>query len=255
MKKNLFVWIGYIFVIGNLCSCGIGNDLDYDVATDIEIMNKGFEYLKSGDSLSAATTFEQVDYNHPYSEFLPASWYLAGYSYYKERRYTEAIEQFQKLLQFQPNHPKVPYAMYMIAMSYYDQISPINRDQVMSAKALAAMLELVEKYPDTVYAKDVEPKIIIARNNLAAKEMFTAKTLSKKKNIIAALNRYQTVIKQYETTLFVPEALFRTIEIYAFLGELDDAKNMLKVLELNYPDSEWCLLAKKVIDDYKKSNN
>ena len=253
MKKKFFVGFVGIFVITMLCSCGAGKDIDYTKATDKEIMDDGFRHLKSGDDLSAAKAFEQVDYNHPYSPLIANSWYMAGYSYYIGKRYVEAIEQFEKLLKFQPNHPKAPYAMYMIAMSYYDQISPITRDQQMSNNALKAMMELTEKYPDSIYAKDVEPKIIIAKNNLAAKEMYIAKTLMKRKNVVAALNRYQTVIKQYETSLFVPEALFRTVEIYVFMDEIADAKNMLKLLEVNYPDTEWYDLAKNVITDSEKT--
>ena len=136
----------------------------------------------------------------------------------------------------------------MIAISYYDQISPITRDQKMTERALKSMLEVVQKYPNTKYAEDLKPKIIIARNNLAAKEMYIAKTFEGKKNIIAALNRYQTVIKKYETTLFVPEALFRTVEIYDMMGERDEVKNMTRLLQVNYPNTRWYRLAKRIAD-------
>jgi outer membrane protein assembly factor BamD len=104
---------------------------------------------------------------------------------------------------------------------------------------------LIKKYPNSKFANDVKPKIIIARNNLAAKEMFIADTLVAKKNIVAALNRYQTVIRKYETTLFVPEALFRTVEIYNIMGEKEEAIKMTRLLEVNYPNTNWYKLAKE----------
>ena len=133
-------------------------------------------------------------------------------------------------------------------MSYYDQISPITRDQKMTEISLLKMQELEKKYPDSKFANDVKPKIIIARNNLAAKEMYIASTLIEKKNIIAALNRYQTVIKKYETTLFVPEAIFRTVEIYNIMGDKDEVKNMTRLLEVNYPKTKWYKMAKEIAD-------
>ncbi len=241
MKKILLILSLFIL---NACS----NDIifDYSKKSDVEIYNQGLKQLAKGNNISAINDFKQIEYNHPFSNLIAKSWYMMGYAYYLEKKYVDAIEQFERLLKFQPQHPNAPYATYMIAISYYDQISPINRDQKMTELALKKMEELVKKYPDTKYSEDIKPKIIIARNNLAAKEMFIAETLMKKKNIIAALNRYQTVIKKYETTLFVPEALFRTIEIYNIMNEKEDAKNMLRLLEINYPQTEWYNLAKNL---------
>ena len=118
----------------------------------------------------------------------------------------------------------------------------------MTEMALLKMTELVEKYPNSKYAEDVKPKIIIAKNNLAAKEMYIAGILAKKKNIIAALNRYQTIIKKYETTLFVPEALYRTVEIYNIMNDKDEVKHMTRLLKTNYPDTKWYKMAKKIDD-------
>lgn len=228
-----------------LSACASEAVFDYSKKSDIEIYEKAINELSKGNNISATTSFMQVEYNHPYSPLIAKSWYMMGYAYYLEKKYDDAIEQFERLLKFQPQHPQAPYALYMIAISYYDQISPINRDQRMTALALDKMEELVKKYPDTKYANDVKPKIIIAKNNLAAKEMFIADTLVDRKNIVAALNRYQTVIRKYETTLFVPEALFRTVEIYNMMGEEEEAIKMTRLLEVNYPDTIWYKLAKK----------
>ncbi len=241
MKK---FFIGLILVILSACAGEV--NFDYTKKNDVEIYNEGLRQLKKENHISATEAFKQVEYNYPYSPLVAKSWIMAGYTYYKDKKYADAVEQFERLLKFQPNHPEASYAMYMIAMSYYDQISPITRDQKSTEIALSKMNDLIKRFPDSKYAKDVKPKIIIATNNLAAKEMYIAKTLAKKKNIIGALNRYQTVIKKYETTLFVPEALFRTVEIYKIMGDKDEVINMTRLLEVNYPKTEWYDMAKKI---------
>lgn len=247
MKKFLF--LGCFFL---LLGCASNKKNDYSKMTDGEIYDSALSHLQNEHHLLAVGDFSQLEYNYPYSVHLASSWLLSGYAYYKENKYTEAIEQFEKLIKFQPNNKNVPYAMYMISMSYYDQISPITRDQKMTELALLNMEKLVNKFPDSKYANDVKPKILIARNNLAAKEMYIAKNLMKKKNIMAALNRFQTIIAKYDTTLFVEEALYRTIEIYLILNELEDAENMYRLLELNYPNSQWLSNAKEIIENHKK---
>ncbi|MBQ8660658.1 MAG: outer membrane protein assembly factor BamD [Alphaproteobacteria bacterium] len=243
MKK----FLSTVFMI-ILASCAGEANFDYTTKTDVQIYEEGLRQLKKENNISATEAFKQVEYNHPYSPFVAKSWIMAGYAYYKEKKYIDAIEQFERLLKFQPNHPQADYSMYMIAMSYYDQISPITRDQKMTEMSLLKMQELEKKYPDSKFTNDVKPKIIIARNNLAAKEMYIASTLVEKKNIIAALNRYQTVIKKYETTLFVPEAIFRTVEIYNIMGDKDEVKNMTRLLEVNYPKTKWYKMAKEIAD-------
>ena len=243
MKKFLIL----LFTI-LVTACAGELEFDYTNKSDTEIYNEGLRQLKKENHISATDAFKQVEYNHPYSPLVAKSWIMAGYSYYQEKKYTDAIEQFERLLKFQPRHSEADYASYMIAISYYDQISPITRDQKITEIALSKMEELVKKYPNSKYADDVKPKIIIARNNLAAKEMYIAGTLVKKKNIIGALNRYQTVIRKYETTLFVPEALFRTVEIYKMMGQKEEVKNMTRLLEVNYPDTKWYKMAKEISD-------
>ena len=250
MKKFLIV-----FFVVILSSCAGDINFDYSTKTDTEIYDEGVRQFKRGNITSATEAFKQVEYNHPYSPLVAKSWIMAGYAYYTDKKYTDAIEQFERLLNFQPNHPQADYAMYMIAISYYDQISPITRDQKMTEMAMSKMLDLVKKYPNSKYSDDVKPKIIIARNNLASKEMYIASSLVKRKNIIGALNRYQTVIRKYETTLFVPEALFRTVEIYDMMGEYDEVKNMTKLLEINYPKTKWYEMAKNIAEKSNESKN
>ncbi len=240
--KKFFI----VFLMAILSACAGDGNFNYESKTDNEIYDEGLRQLKKENVISATEAFKQVEYNHPYSPLVAKSWIMAGYAYYTDKKYMDAIEQFERLLNLQPNHPQADYAMYMIAMSYYDQVSPVTRDQKMTELALLKMEDLVKKYPDSKYSNDVKPKIIIAKNNLASKEMYIASSLMKRKNIIGALNRYQTVIKKYETTLFVPEALFRTVEIYNMMGQKDEVKNMTRLLEVNYPNTKWYEMAKEI---------
>lgn len=235
-----------VFALLMLFGCAENSVFDYSQKTDEEIYKKGLKEIQKEDYVSAISTFEQIEYNHPYSALVANAWYLSGYASYKNKKYANAIDYFEKLLKFQPNHPQADYALYMISMAYYDQISPVSRDQKMTELAYTNMKKLVNKYPDSKYAKDVKSKMSIAKNDLAAKEMYIANSLMKNGNIIAALNRYQTVIKKYETTLFVPEAIYRTVEIYNMINEPVDAKNMTKLLEINFPESDWYKLALKI---------
>ncbi|MGN0929067.1 MAG: outer membrane protein assembly factor BamD [Alphaproteobacteria bacterium] len=250
MKK--FLYIVFIFIIS---SCAVNTKTDYSKLSDKDIYDSAIKNINKENHISAISELSQIEYNHPYSSLVPNSWILTGYTYYKEKKYPEAIETFEKLIKYQPNHRDVPYAMYMIAICYYDQISPISRDQKMTELALINMERLKKTFPDSEYTKDVLPKIIIARNNLAAKEMYIAKNLMKKKNMIAALNRLQTIIAKYDTTLFIEEALYRTVEIYLILMEPDDANNMLRLLEHNYPNSTWTTSAKDLIKSYNEKQN
>ena len=246
MRK--FLYIVFTCIIS---ACAVNKKTDYTTLSDREIYDSAIKNINNNNDISAISELSQIEYNHPYSSLVPNSWVLTGYTYYKDKHYPEAIDAFEKLIKYQPNHKDVPYAMYMIAISYYDQISPISRDQKMTELALLNMEKLKEAFPDSKYTKDIFPKIRIAKNNLAAKEMYIAKNLLKKKNVIAALNRLQTIIAKYDTTLFVEEALYRTIEIYLILREPEEANNMLRLLEYNYPNSNWTKSAKDLIKSYK----
>ena len=235
-----------------VCSCAPGR-VDYSDKSDREIFDMGLENARKEDYAKAVEHLSQVEYNHPYSSLAGNSWLMIGYSHYKDKKYPDAIEAFDRLVKYQPGNPQAPYAMYMSAMSHYDQMSPITRDQRMTELALAGMARLEKEFPDSEYAADARPKIQIARNHLAAKEMYIARNLVKKQNATAALNRYQTVIAKYDATPFVEEALYRTVEIYLMLDEADDAKNMARILGFNYPESRWLAMAEDIIAEYEKS--
>jgi outer membrane protein assembly factor BamD len=242
----------YLGALFALCACA-GGKPDYSTKTDAEILALGTESVEKEDYIGAVESLSQLEYNHPYSRLTGNSWILIGYSQYRDKKYADAVESFERLIKYQPSNPQVPYAMYMVAMSYYDQMSPITRDQRMTELALSSMEKLDKAFPDSEYAADIKPKMQIARNHLAAKEMYIAKNLVARQNIIAALNRYQTIIAKYDATPFIEEALFRTVEIYLMMDEAEAAGNMARILEANYPNSKWLAMAKDIIGEYAKS--
>jgi outer membrane protein assembly factor BamD len=187
----------------------------------------------------AAKDFEQIEYLHPYSPLVSKSWLMAGYSSYLNGKYLDAAAYFDKFVKARPSAPEVPYAMYMVGISYYEAAGPITRDMRNSVQAQRAFEMLERNFPSSEYARDAKPKISLIANSLAAKEMLIAGELFRRRNLLASLDRYQGVIGRHGKTLFAPEALFRSAEIYDMIGEPGDADNMRRILRLNFPESEW----------------
>ena len=227
-----------LFLTFTLFSCS-QKEIDYKIMTDKQLYEQGNIEIKKKEYDTAINTLSLIETNYPYSNLVSKSWINLGYSYYISKKYTDAISVYEKFLKFHPTNKLVPYVKYMIAMSYYDQMNPINKDQTATKVALKKMLDLEKSHPNSVYAKDVKAKISIAFNALASKEMIIAKTLMNKKNIIGALNRYQTVITDYDKSIFTPEALFRIAEIYYMIEEPVQSQNIKQILIKNYPNSSW----------------
>ena len=244
IENKMKILIIIILLIFNSCS---NTKPNYSNMTDTELFSTSLKEIKKENYLEATEILKQIEYNAPYSTLITDSWYIQGYAFYKAKKYTEAIEIFEKAIKLQPTNKNTPYAMYMVAMCYYDQISPTTRDQKIAILALNKMKQLKIISPNSKYTDDIKPKILIALNNIAGQEMFIAKTLMNKKNIAGAINRYQTIIKKYDTSIFTPEALFRLAEIYKIIEEKNDIKNIIQILKLNYPNSKWYKLAKKLI--------
>jgi outer membrane protein assembly factor BamD len=195
--------------------------------------------LQSADYEGAAEAFEEVDRQHPYSEFAVRAQMLAAYSYYEANKYDEAIAAANRFIDLHPGHPDVAYAYYLIGMCYYEQISDVRRDQEMTQEALNAFGEVVRRFPGSDYARDATLKIDLARDHLAGKEMEIGRYYESRKEYVAAINRFRTVVETYQTTTHVPEALHRLTECYLALGVHREAQNAAAVLGYNYPGSVW----------------
>ena len=205
----------------------------YNIAADT--LAQGDDYMLAGQQ------FEEVERQHPYSVWAAKAQLMAAYSYYLANEYDAAISGLDRFLALHPGSPEVPYALYLKGLSYYERISDVHRDQEMTKEALDALAEVVRRYPDSEYARDARLKIDLADDHLAGKEMTVGRYYLQRRNYLAALNRFQTVIRDYQTTTHVPEALHRLVEINLALGVEREAQATGAVLGYNFPGSDWYL--------------
>jgi outer membrane protein assembly factor BamD len=206
-----------------------------------EIYNQAMDKLLAGDSGFAAADFDEVERQHPYSIWARKSQLMAAYAQYLGGNYDEAIFTARRFLQLHPGNHDAPYAYYLIAISYYEQIADIGREQKITELALGALREVLDRFPVSEYARDARLKIDLVRDHLAGKEMEIGRYYLDRGHYGAAINRFRQVIKHYQTTSHVPEALHRLTEAFLSLGIQDEAKNAAAILGHNYPGSEWYL--------------
>jgi outer membrane protein assembly factor BamD len=191
------------------------------------------------DPKGGAKKFEEVDRQHPYSDLARKSLLMSAYSYYQANDYDSCIGAATRYVTLHPGSPDAAYAQYLIAASHYDQIPDVTRDQSRTEKAIAALDEVVRKYPTSEYAVSAKAKLEAARDQLAGREMNVGRYYMAKKNYTAAINRFKTVVTQYQTTRHVEEALARLTEAYMTIGIVSEAQTAAAVLGHNFPDSPW----------------
>jgi outer membrane protein assembly factor BamD len=205
-----------------------------------KLYNEGVYYLnEKHDPKAAAKKFEEVDRQHPYSEWARKSLVMSAYSYYDAKNYEESISSAKRYISLHPGTSDAAYAMYLVGASYFDQIPDVSRDQGRTEKAMAALEEVVRKFPDSEYAVSARRKIEGARDQLAAKEMAVGRYYQGRKDFIGAINRFKVVVTRYQTTRHVEEALMRLTECYLTLGIVPEAQTAAAVLGHNFPDSAW----------------
>lgn len=223
-----------------LAACAKGDkELKY-VARDVETLyNLAADTLAKGQYGQAALIFDEVERQHPYSAWARRAQLMSSFSYYQANKYQEAIFSAQRFLSLHPGNKDAAYAYYLIAVSYYEQISDVRRDQKITEQALNALNELVRRYPDTPYAADARLKLDLTRDHLAGKEMEVGRWYQIRGECLAAIYRFRNVVEKYETTSHTPEALHRMTECYLSLGMLAEAQRSAAVLGYNYPGSKW----------------
>jgi outer membrane protein assembly factor BamD len=222
-------------------ACGGSKEetIDYNETPVEELYNEAQQLLSEGQYRFAAQAFNEVEKQHPYSEWATRAQLMAAYSYYEASYYDEAIASLERFISLHPGHKDIAYAYYLKGLSYYEQITDIGRDQSVTENALESLRDVAERYPETVYARDSLLKIDLTRDHLAGKDMEIGRYYMTQKHYLAALNRFKTVVKDYQTTTHVPEALHRMVECYLGLGMLREAKATGAVLGHNYPGTEW----------------
>ncbi|MEO1091155.1 MAG: outer membrane protein assembly factor BamD [Pseudomonadota bacterium] len=240
--NGLLVAMLTVLLTLGLAGCG-GSDEppvdDYVEEPVDELYNRAMDLVADRDFVGAAQAFEEVERQHPYSQWATRSMFMAAWSFYEARRYNDAIYASRRFIDWHPGNENVPYALYLIAMSHYEQISDVGRDQQQTADAKLALTELIQRYPDTPYARDANLKLDLVEDHLAGKEMEVGRYYQSRSQYVGAINRFEIVVEDFQTTTHVPEALHRLVECYLALGLREEAITNAAVLGYNYPGSEW----------------
>lgn len=229
---------------------GKNKDTAY-VARDVDTLYMAAKTrLDRGDYKKAAALFDEVERQHPYSPWARRAQLMSAFSYYAGRDYAKAVQSAQRFLSIHPGNKDAAYAYYLIAISYYEQISDVSRDQRITGQAKQALTEIVRRYPGTRYAADARLKIDLVNDHLAGKEMTIGRSYQDRGKWLAATIRFRTVIDDYQTTSHTAEALFRLVECYLALGLPEEAQKSAAVLGRNYSASKWYRKAYALMDKY-----
>ena len=221
------------------------------VARDVDTLYAAAkDKLDRGDTKVAAALFDEVERQHPYSPWARRAQLMSAFSYYVARDYNKSVASAQRFLSIHPGNKDAPYAYYLVALCYYEQISDVTRDQKVTQQALTALNELARRYPNTRYAGDARLKIDLVNDHLAGKEMEIGRFYERSGKWLAASLRFRNVIEKYQTTSHTPEALFRMVETNLSMGIPEEAQKAAAVLGANYPGNEWYEKAFKLMNKH-----
>jgi outer membrane protein assembly factor BamD len=214
-----------------------------------ELYNEAMDMMEVRNFEGAVTAFEEVDRQHPYSVWATKAQLMSAYVYYRADRYDEAIIALDRFIDLHPGNRDIAYAYYLRAVSYYEQIVDVGRDQKITRLALDALRDVLRRFPNTEYARDSQLKLDLTQDHLAGKEMAIGRFYQRREEHLAAINRFRSVIRTYETTTHVPEALHRLVESYVALGIVEEAERTASVLGYNFPGSDWYANSYALITD------
>jgi outer membrane protein assembly factor BamD len=222
------------------------SDQDIDLATYVEqtdpadvLYNQGLANMNAGRLGEASKKFNAIDRQHPYSEYGRKALVMGAFSDYRQGKYEEAINSGKRYVQLYPTDPDAAYAQYIVGLSYFRQIRDVTQDQKESRRAIEAMEEVVQRWPDSQYVEDAKAQIRFARDQLAGKEMQVGRYYLERREYIAGIKRFRYVVENYSNTRHVEEALARLTESYYAMGLTSEAQTAAAVLGHNYPDSQW----------------
>lgn len=236
-----------------LAGCSSSEDsLNVEGRAVEDIYNEAADALDTGEYRTATRLFEEVERQHPYSQWATKAELMAAFSSYKDGRYDEAILALDRFIELHPGNKDVDYAYYLRALSFYEQISDVARDQAMTEESLTSFQTLIRRFPESGYVRDAKLKRDLTLDHLAGKEMEIGRYYLTRGQVNAAINRFRTVVKEYETTMHVPEALHRMVESYMTLGLAGEATRIAAVLGHNYPGSAWYEDSYKLLDDQQR---
>ena len=226
-------------ILGLAAGCSSDDEAPYLEQPVEELYNGATDELLQSNFTEAARLYDEVERQHPYSVWASKAQLMAAYAFYQDNKYDDAINTLDRFIQLHPGNKDIAYAYYLKAISYYEQISDVARDQKTTRQALDALDEVVRRFPETQYARDSELKIDLARDHLAGKHMEIGRYYLNRGEYLAAINRFRTVVEDYQTTTHVPEALHRLVESYVSIGVVTEAQATASVLGYNFPGSDW----------------
>ena len=255
---NIFIRIIIIFSVLFLNSCGKDKDKISIIKEEsielqmIDAYKEGLKAFNEGDALFAAKKFNEAELLYPQSEWAPKSALMAAYSYYSQDYYGDAIYELERFIKTYTYDERIDYAHFLLAMCYYEKIVDEKKDLEPLLKAKEKFNFIIETYPETDFALDAQFKLNLIYDILASKEIYIGKHYIKKEKWIAAINRFKKVVDDYETTIYVEEAIHRLVEIYFKIGLVEESKKYANLLGYNYLSSEWYVESYRVFNkNYK----
>ena len=258
LKKNTFFILISIFII--VTACGKDDNLikKPEEIPPLNVLYKAaFDLYEQGDWSGSIELFQKVETRYSFSEWAPRATLMIMYIYYEAGESIKALEYANKFKKTNPRNKNINYVDFIIALTFYERINVVSRDQTNTRAALKQFQSILKKYPNSIYAEESKYKIDLINEQLAGNEMYIGRYYMKKGKWIAAIKRFQIVINQYDTTVFSKEALHRLVEIYYRLGNINEAKKYAAILGYNFNDSNWYKKSYKIVGnkDYRIEEN
>ena len=255
--NKFFLFIAFFAILISCSKEEIKESIIKEKSLDLQVLEayqEGVKSLETGDVLYAAKKFNEAETLFPQSEWAPKSALMAAYGYYTQDYYSDTIAELERFIRVYPLSKNLDYVYYLLGISYYEQIVDEKKDLQSIIKAKEYFKIVSKNYPNTNYSLDAEYKIDLVNDTLASKEMYIGRYYFDKKKWIPAINRFRTVIDDYETTIYAQEALHRLVEVHYILGLKDEAKKYAKLLGYNYQSSKWYEKSYSVFDKEYKEN-
>lgn len=263
-RHSLIYYFCLFFIVSSgLTACGSDTDkkLDSEIKNRVQqekanpgaaadkLYNQATDALDAEDYEEAARLYEELERQYPYSRWATQAQLMAAYAVYADMQYERALAALDRFIELHPGHKDVDYAHYLKALSHYEQITDVKRDQSRTRAALAALNTIIRRFPESEYARDALYKRDLTLNHLAGKEMEIGRYYLRRNKVNAAINRFKNVVENYQTTTHVPEALHRLVEAYLILGLENQARRVAAVLGYNYPGSRWYQYSYRFFDE------
>ena len=255
--NKFFLFIAFFAILISCSKEEIKESIIKEKSLDLQVLEayqEGVKSLETGDVLYAAKKFNEAETLFPQSEWAPKSALMAAYAYYTQDYYSDTIAELERFIRVYPLSKNLDYVYYLLGISYYEQIVDEKKDLQSIIKAKEYFKIVSKNYPNTNYSLDAEYKVDLVNDTLASKEMYIGRYYFDKKKWIPAINRFRTVIDDYETTIYAQEALHRLVEVHYILGLKDEAKKYAKLLGYNYQSSKWYEKSYSVFDKEYKEN-